>query len=279
MCVRRLLSLFLVWFAGQALAQSEIPTLTFGIVPQQAAVKLAEDWGPLLTEAGRRAGVKLAFRTAPSIPEFEQRLSKGEYDLAYMNPYHYVVFHEAAGYRAFAKEKDRKLKGIIVVRQNSPYQKLTDLSGKSVAFPAPAAFAASILPLSEFGRQGISITPKFVSSHDSVYRAVSSGLQEAGGGIERTFQALAPELRAQLRILAETPPYTPHAFAAHPRVDANLLARVLEGLVSMASDEGGRKLLEPLAMPMGVTAAKDKEWDDIRRLDIRQLEKYTNTAN
>ena len=68
-------------------AQEAQPSLTFGIVPQQSASRLAEEWGPLLSELSRRSGVLLVFRTAPSIPVFEERLAKGAYDLAYMNPY------------------------------------------------------------------------------------------------------------------------------------------------------------------------------------------------
>ena len=247
--------------------------LEFGIVPQQSATRLAEDWGPLLAEISKRSGVALVFRTAPSIPGFEERLSKGDYDLAYMNPYHYVVFHKASGYRAFAREQDRKIKGILVVKKDSSYRKPADLAGKTVVFPAPAAFAASILPQAEFGRLKIPIEAKFVASHDSVYRAVASGLQEAGGGIQRTFEATPQEVRDSLRVLSETPSYTPHAFAAHPRVPPEILARVLAAMASLSADETGQRLLAPLAFK-GIAAAQDKEWNDIRALDINLLERY-----
>ena len=247
--------------------------LEFGIVPQQSASRLAEDWGPLLAEISKRSGVALVFRTAPSIPGFEERLSKGDYDLAYMNPYHYVVFHKASGYRAFAREQDRKIKGILVVKKDSSYRKPADLAGKTVVFPAPAAFAASILPQAEFGRLKIPIEAKFVASHDSVYRAVASGLQEAGGGIQRTFEATPPEVRDTLRVLSETPSYTPHAFAAHSRVPAEILAKVLAAMTSLSADEAGQRLLAPLAFK-GIAAAQDKEWNDIRALDIKLLERY-----
>ena len=247
--------------------------LEFGIVPQQSATRLAEDWGPLLAEISKRSGVALVFRTAPSIPGFEERLSKGDYDLAYMNPYHYVVFHKASGYRAFAREQDRKIKGILVVKKDSSYRKPADLAGKTVVFPAPAAFAASILPQAEFGRLKIPIEAKFVASHDSVYRAVASGLQEAGGGIQRTFEATPPEVRDTLRVLSETPSYTPHAFAAHSRVPAEILAKVLAAMTSLSADEAGQRLLAPLAFK-GIAAAQDKEWNDIRALDIKLLERY-----
>jgi phosphonate transport system substrate-binding protein len=257
--------------AGQA--QTAPPALTLGIVPQQSASRLAQDWGPLLAEISRRSGVLLVFKTAPSIPVFEERLGRGEYDLAYMNPYHYVVFHQAVGYRAFAKEQDRKIKGVLVVRKDSPYQKPADLAGKTVVFPAPAAFAASILPQAEFGRLKIPIEAKFVASHDSVYRAVASGLHEAGGGIVRTLEAAPVEVRDALRVLTETPAYTPHAFAVHPRVAAAALDKVLAAMQSLGKDADGQRLLAPLAFK-GIAGAQDKEWNDIRALDIDLLERY-----
>ncbi|MFZ4537715.1 phosphate/phosphite/phosphonate ABC transporter substrate-binding protein [Propionivibrio sp.] len=271
------LSLLLTCLIGAPLpaqAQEMQKPLAFAVVPQQSASRLAEEWGPLLAEISKRSGVPLVFRTAPSIPVFEERLGQGDYDLAYMNPYHYVVFHKATAYRAFAKEQDRKIKGILVVRKDSAYRKPADLAGKTVVFPAPAAFAASILPQAEFGRLNIPIEAKFVASHDSVYRAVASGLQEAGGGIQRTFEATPAEVRDTLRVLSETPAYTPHAFAAHPRVPAEILARVQAAMASLAGDEAGQRLLAPLAFK-GIVAAQDKEWNDIRGLDIDLLERYS----
>lgn len=254
---------------------ARVPAYSFGVVPQQSASQLAEIWGPFLAEVGKRAGVELNFRTTTNIPSFEEHLGKESYDFAYMNPYHYVVFHEAAGYQAYAKEQGRKLKGIIVVRKDSPYQTLEALRGKSVAFPAPAAFAASIVPQAEFGRHGIDINAKFVSSHDSVYRAVASGLSEAGGGIPRTLESIQHEIRSQLRVLAETQSFTPHAFAAQRRVPKAVVARVLSAMRSLSEDESGRALLSALSFKNGLDAAQDSDWNDIRLLDIHLLERYT----
>ncbi len=260
--------------AMQAQAAETTKSYSFGIVPQQAASKLAEEWGPLLAEISKRSGVPLVFKTAANIPTFEDRLGQEEYDFAYMNPYHYVVFHKGKSYQAFSKEKDRKIKGILVVRKESVYQKPADLAGKTVVFPAPAAFAASILPQAEFGRLNIAIEAKFVASHDSVYRAVASGLQEAGGGIQRTFEANPPEIRNALRVLTETPAYTPHAFAAHPRVPTSVVLKVLAAMQSLADDAAGQALLAPLAFK-GFVVAQDKDWGDIRSLDIKLLERYS----
>jgi phosphonate transport system substrate-binding protein len=248
----------------QAAPQTE---LSVGIVPQQAASALAKNWIPLLAEAGRRAGVTLVFKTAPDIPSFESRLEKGEYDFAYMNPYHYTVFSKAPGYQAIAREKGRRLVGIVVVPKNSPAQSVADLAGLDIAFPAPAAFAASILPRAEFLRKNVPIKAHFVSSHDSVYRGVAQGRFAAGGGIKRTLEAMDPAISAQLRILTVTPDYTPHALAAHPRVNAALVRKLTDALLLLDADEAGKSLLQPLSFK-GFEAAQDTDWDEIRQLKL-----------
>jgi len=245
--------------------------LTFGIVPQQAASKLARLWVPALDYLGRSAGLELKFRTAPDIPEFERRVAAGEYDFAYMNPYHYTVFSREPGYRAFAKAKGQLLKGILVVRKDSPIREPKELSGATLAFPAPAAFAASVLPRAYLAQEGIEFTPRFVSSHDSVYLAVAKGLYPAGGGVVRTFEGLDPDVREQLRILWTTKGYTPHAFASHPRVPEATVTRLAEAMVAMSKTEEGRTLLEPLSTE-GFEIARDEDWDDVRALGIDFLD-------
>ncbi len=267
--MKRLLLVLLSLLLSHHLQAQE--SLTVGIVPQQSAAKLARLWSPLLLELEQRTGVKLLFRTAPDIPTFERRLAEGEYDLAYMNPYHYTVFSREPGYLAFAREQDKRIKGIIVVAKESPIQALEELQGAEMAFPAPAAFAASVLPRASLERMGINIAARYVGSHDSVYLAVARGLYPAGGGVVRTFNNIKAEVRDKLRILWNTPGYTPHAFAAHPRVAAATVERVRDGMIALAGDEVGRALLEALRFKQ-LGAAVDSDWDDVRELDIRLLD-------
>ena len=246
-------------------------SVTFGLVPQQSASKLASLWGPIFAYLGRHAALEIKFRTAPDIPEFERRVAAGEYDIAYMNPYHYTVFSRSPGYRAFAKAKHKRIKGILVVRKDSPLESPRELDGATLAFPAPAAFAASVLPRAYLKREGISFTPRYVSSHDSVYRTVAKGLYTAGGGVVRTFNSVAPDIRGQLRILWKSKGYTPHAFAAHPRVSADVVERLTQAMLAMDKDEEGRVLLKSLSTK-GFESATDSDWDDVRALGIDLLE-------
>lgn len=264
------LFLFLVVTPARAVADSR-DEYTFGIVPQQSAHDLVRLWTPLLRYLSQKSGVQLKFETAPNIPEFERRLERGEYDFAYMNPYHYVVYHEYAGYRAFAHQANKQLVGLIVSKAGSHMRNLEALEGQDIAFPAPAAFAATVIPRAELNNKGISYTPSFVRSHDSVYRNVARGFMVAGGGIERTLATLEPEIRAELEIIWRSKGFTPHAFAANPRVPESVIQRVKQGLFDMHLSKSGREVLEMIRFD-GVVAAEDRDWDDIRALRLNMLQ-------
>ncbi|BFM48413.1 phosphate/phosphite/phosphonate ABC transporter substrate-binding protein [Marinomonas sp. THO17] len=263
----RLFLLAVVLLPSLSLAQ----TLTFGVVPQQSAKTLAARWSPVLNYISENTGITIQFATAKNIPEFEKRLLAGEYDLAYMNPYHYVVFHQKPGYQAIAKQKDKQIRGIVVVRKDSDIDSLEDLQNTRLAFPSPAAFAASILPRAQMAQENIVFTPSYVSSHDSVYLNVSRGFFPAGGGVIRTFNNTSPEVREQLKVLWQTKPYTSHAIAAHPRVAQEQQRKIVQAMLQMNDEAEAMSLLKALNFN-GLEAASNDRWDDIRDLDIKLLD-------
>jgi len=262
--------LFILLLVFNPIIAKAEPVLSFGIVPQQSASKLAKSWNPILSYLSQQSGIKIRFATAPDIPTFEKRLTAGEYDLAYMNPYHYVVFHEEPGYQAISKAKDKRIKGIIVSAKNTKYSKLKDLNNRTLAFPAPAAFAASILTQADLALSEVMFIPKYVSSHDSVYLSVAKGIYPAGGGVVRTFKSIAPELQEKLQILWTTKGYTPHAIATHPRVTQDDVEKIQQAIISMGQHEEGLKLLQNINIK-GFEKAYNKDWNDVRNLQINLL--------
>lgn len=264
---------FLTTVSAESITEKKV--LTFGVVPQQSAGKLARNWGPILKYIEQNTGVALRFATAPSIPEFERRLAAGKYDISYMNPYHYTVFHESPGYQAFAKARGKRIKGIVVVLKDSPIENMQQLDGNEMAFPAPAAFAASVLPRAYLSQESIDIEAKYVSSHDSVYLSVARGLYPAGGGVVRTFNSIDPSVREQLKILWTTEPYTSHALAAHARVPKDVVRKIQGALVSLESNPEGVDLLKALSW-RGVEPATDERWNDIRDLGLDLLDMLIN---
>lgn len=240
---------------------------SFAVVPQQSASQLAETWSPVLAWLSQHSGIQLRFVTTPDIPSFEKALLAAEYDFAYMNPYHFTVFNNNPGYHALARAKDQRLKGIVVVAQNSLITDITQLSGKPISLPAPASFAASLLVQAELKHQGIIVKPEFVKSHNSVYRNVALGLFPAGGGIPRTLMMMDEAIRNQLRILWETPEFTSHAIAYHPAIPAEINSQLQQAMNQMPQDPIGIELLAKIGFK-GFEPANDNDWDDVRRLQI-----------
>jgi phosphonate transport system substrate-binding protein len=157
-----------------------------------------------------------------------------------------------------------------VVRKDSGIRSLDQLSGATLAFPSPAAFAASLLTRAELLNRDIDIRVKYVNSHDSVYRNVAKGLVPAGGGIVRTFNLVDPSVHKELSILWTTSGYTPHAFTAHPDVPAESAAKISQALIDMANEDEGVALLGKLGMKR-LEAAQDTDWNDVRKLNLQRL--------
>ncbi len=241
---------------------------SFAVVPQQSATQLAQNWMPVLEKLSTLSGVHLRFQGAADIPAFEDGLGKAEYDFAYMNPYHFAVFNERSGYHAVARAQGERISGIIVVSKDSPLHNIRELSGKTLVFPSPAAFAASLVIRAELRRNGILIKPKYVKSHDSVYMNVARGFFPAGGGVPRTLALFDAQERSQLRVLWQSPEYTTHAIAVRSGVNPAVTRRVWQAMQQMNADPESRELLSKIRFS-GFEAALDSDWNDVRALGIR----------
>ena len=244
---------------------------SFDVVPQLTAAKIYTTWSPLLQRVGQEAGLCFELRVWPTIPEFEQKLLKGDPEFVFLNPYHAVLAYQKKKYQPLLADSEDLLTGILVVRTDSSIQSLEALKGKTVSLPAPNAFAASLLIRAELAKRKIDVQPVFVKTHSNVYRSVIGKDAVAGGGVNNTLDNEAPEVRQQLRVLFETPAYTPHPIVTHPSVPAAVRERFLQAMLKLTQDDAGRKLLDDINLhkPQAVTYAKH-----YKPLEALQLEKF-----
>lgn len=239
--------------------------LVLGVVPQQSPVELAKGWKPVVSYLETATGEKINLKIERSIPDFERALYAGEYDIAYMNPYHYILAHKRKGYTAQVRDV-KKLVGIIVVRKDSGITNVSELKGKEILFPAPDAFAATLLTKYDLLKEyGIDVEKdkkfRYVNSHDSVYKGVARRIGDAGGGIERTFNALEdPETKSALSILYKTNAYPSHPFAFNPSLSTAVADKIADALTRMPED-----LLEPIRMK-NIVRTNDSEYNGVRKI-------------
>ena len=264
---RRLMFIASLLLGSQAFAAD---SYSFGVVPQQSAIHTLETWGPIVEKLSQQTGKKIILKTSPDIVTFQKQLSEGAFDFAYMNPHHYISFHDKSGYNALTKAKDKRIKGILVVSKDSPINSVAQLKGMPVAFPK-GAFAADIMPNAWLKQQGIEVDAHYVGSHEEGYKKVSQGMYMASGGVMRTFKAGDEITRGTLKVLWTSDGYTPHAIAVHPRVPAADSSAVQQALVALADDAEGQAMVKALKLK-GFEAAQDSDWNDVRALNLPPLQ-------
>ncbi len=242
--------------------------LKVSVVPQLPPSTIYAKWAPLLDHLGRQTGHCFELTVPETIPAFEALLFKGSPDLAFANPYHATMARKRMGYLPLLIDGQQRLSGLLVVRTDSPIHDIRELDGQEVAFPAPNAFAASLLLRAHLAKLGIRLQPRYVKTHANIYRSVVMGAVAAGGGVNNTLQREEPELRGHLRVLYETPGYAPHPLLAHPRLPVHTRESLVAKLLSLANSEAGQKLLDAAQLPQPIRADYRRDFAPLEDLGL-----------
>lgn len=235
-----LLALMLIADAHPATG-TDAPPLIFGIFPNLTAKQTLETYQPLASLMEKRLQRRVAIHTARDFKTFVQRTRQGDYDIVLTAPHLAWLARQDAGYRPLLKYS-RPVRGLLVVRDTSPYRTPEDLRGKDIAIPDPIAVTALAVQ-AEMAALGL--------RHDVDYRTIAYGtplnavMQVVNGKAEAAmlglhpYMLLPPELRRQLHVLTETAPLSSLMYLTHPRLgdrEANALRKVLFDFA--ASPEG-----------------------------------------
>ncbi len=241
------------------------------IVPQLTPVATHKAWAPVLEKLAAATGLEFELNVEPSIPAFEQAIASGTPDFAYMNPYHIIVAKRDKGYIPLLRDSKNMLEGILVVKKGGEIKSLEDLKGKTLSFPAPNAFAASLFMRALLAQQNITITTNYVKTHSNVYRSVLLGDVAAGGGINNTFQREPKDVSDQLQVLYVTPKTAPHPLAVNPRIPEAVRIKVLETFIQLATDPANAALFDAIQMPIPVPADYARDYHSLEALGLEKF--------
>jgi phosphonate transport system substrate-binding protein len=248
----RLVSVFLsVLLSASALAD----TYTVGVVPQFETRRMFKVWQPILDALGKQTGDKFILEVPLTVPQFERELEKGRYDFIYANPYHVM---RVGTYDPLVRDS-APLRGILVVRKDSPIHDLRQLNGKTLAVPSPNALGASLLLRADLEREyGVKVTMVNCRTHSSVYLNVLNELTDAGGGVQKTFNEQDPQVRDALRIIYTTRDMPSHPFAAQQRIPKAVREKVRKAFLELAATPSGKAMLDKVPMQNPVPASLDE---------------------
>ncbi|QFR48410.1 phosphate/phosphite/phosphonate ABC transporter substrate-binding protein [Sulfurimonas lithotrophica] len=240
--------------------------IVFGVVPQQSPHVLLTKWLPITKELSKISGYNIIFKTESSITKFEKELYEGKYDIAYMNPYHFVIANKLKGYNAVARSK-KSIQGIVLGTKKMLLNKKS-IQGSTFLFPAPKAFAATLLTKYELKKKfGIDIDKNskvlYVNSHDSVYKGLARNIGDFGGGIVRTFNNMKDkEVKNKVSILYKTSKYPSHPIAINPKLPENVQKKLKTSIFKISTET-----FKKLNIPNIIQISND-EYKSVKQLAI-----------
>jgi phosphonate transport system substrate-binding protein len=251
------LAMAIVFIASLSSGWAGAATYTFGVVSQFEPRRMFAIWQPIIDELERRTGDRYKLTIPLTITEFEQKLDRGEFDFVYANPYHIMRVYPRQGYIPLVRDSV-PLRGIVVVRKDSPVEGPRDLAGKLLAVPSPNSIGGSLLIRADLDRLfGVRVRIINVKTHSSAYLNALNGLADAAGGVEKTLAEQDPAVRNGLRVIYTTREMPSHPIAAHPRIDKSVREAVRKALLDMAATATGRTMLTDVPMRQPVSASID----------------------
>jgi phosphonate transport system substrate-binding protein len=266
-------------YTGKAAAADQLTHYVFAIHPLYNPQLLHQKFEPLMgyLEA-QLPGTSFDLETSNDYADFERKLRAGNAAFALPNPYHAALARDW-GYHAIAKMgNDELFRGVFIVRKDSPVKTPADLKGKVVAYPAPTALAAAMMPQLYLQKAGIDvqtdITNKYVGTHNSsIMNAYlrQSDISATWPVAWAAFERSNPKEATDLKVIWQTPTLIQNAIIARNTVPPEVVAKVTHLLTSLQSSAEGRQLLDGIETTSFV-AASDHDFDVV----LKFLDEYNH---
>lgn len=247
-------------------------TFRFGVHLGHHPRKLDQAFSPLMLYLTEHiADGRFELEAASGFSHFEEKLRGRKLDFALPNPYQATLAQDW-GYRVIAQAgESADFRGIFITRRDSGIRDPADLKGKAVAYPAPSALAAGMMPKLWLASHGLNVNQdienRYVGSQESAI--LNAYLGEAAVGATwpppwRAFQKAHPKEAAQLRVVWETPPLINNAVMVRDDLPANLVDKVRGALIHLHEDTEGRRVLEAMETAR-ILPADDDNYQIVRR--------------
>lgn len=205
--------------AGSASARE---AFVIAVAPHTSARVILEMYQPLRSAMEKRLGMPVEVATAPDFDTFARRGLAQELDLAITTGQQARLLQVDAKYIPLLTYKADFKAMAIVAAGSSSIQKPADLKGKPVLGLSQTS-QVTLWGETWLRENRVDVAAvNYVSASDSVAQLVITGEAAAGFVSLANYQKLAPEVRGQLRILAESKPMAGRVYLLNSRHSALL---------------------------------------------------------
>jgi phosphonate transport system substrate-binding protein len=241
----------------------------FVVHPYDTPSRLYARFRPLTLYLGGVLGRPMRLIIATTYDEQIDMIASGRADFAYIGPTPYVRARARAPVHILAGEAEGGqafYQSALVVRADSPLQRVADLASKRVAFGAEISMSSAVAPKQMLAQAGLGRAElagiAHLDRHERVALAVLHGDFDAGGLRLDIAKSYVPR---GLRILATSQPLPPHVVAASPRVTVQEADKVRVALLH--PDSTGQEALRALGPHISFTAIEDAHFHVVRRME------------
>ncbi len=260
--------LVLCFVAPGAYSEQQSKSLYFGSVAMDIPAVMQQRLQPLTEYLTEELDRSVRLYLSADMPAAIDAAASGKVDLAYLTPVAYLRAHEQGQVELIAKTvTDGKgaFRLMIVVRDDSPIQKVEDLAGKRFAFGDKAALlqravvVGAGIPLESLGEY------RFIGHYDNIVRGVLNGDFESG--ILKDTMAYKWKDKG-IRVVYESAELPPYNIVARAGLDPQLLVRLRQAFLKLNPENPEhRDIIKSLDQKYdGFVAATDAEYDVVRSL-------------
>lgn len=270
LCVILSFSLLLSMPSRSTAAEKE--TYTIAVVPNLPAVMLHKNWTPLVDHLSRELGVNFELKLYDKITTFLEDTQAGHADFTYSAPNMFYLAYQRQKYVPLVRSS-KPLQGLVFVRKDSPYSKVSDLKGKTIAFVGPKSICSVISRHAMLtGQGGIDFNSSFSGSTINVAKSVLLGKADAGATLDTSMISDLPEMRNEFRILLETEKIAPHPLSAHPRIPKKFQDAVASAILKLDKTDEGRKLLDTVKLSKPMRADFKRDYAFYSKVDLGKMD-------
>jgi len=227
-----------------------------GVHPLHNPKRLHEIFGPIAQYLSDNIeGVTFKIEASRNYASYDKKLYSRKFQFALPNPFQ-TINALKHGYAVFGKmADDENFRGIFLVRKDSGINKVADLKGHAVSFPAPSALAATMMPQYYLQKNGLNVMKdidiKYVGSQESSIMNVMLGNTKAGATWPPPWRALSkerPKLAKELKVIWQTKYLPNNSLIVRDDVSEEDVSRVKILILNLHKHPQGKKWLAKMEL-------------------------------
>jgi phosphonate transport system substrate-binding protein len=248
-------------------------TLIIGLVPEQNLFKQIERYTPLAEYLSKKIGVKIRLQVLNHYENITDNFISLRLDGAFLGSFTYALANQRLGVEILARPLDSTglstYHGLILVRNDSGINNITNMKDKRFVFVDQATTAGFLFPLYFFKENGINDYKTyfketyFAGTHEDVIYDVLNKDADIGAAKNTVLDRLSGRdgrLRRELKIIKTSPDVPENGLSVKKDLSAPVKTALQEAVLNMHNDPTGQIVLRNFgAIKFIRTTTKDYE--------------------